>query len=589
MTDPANAAARVGNAPQATDGGTSALNSARVGDLLWLLLAVLVIVGTGIGVRNPWPADEPRFALIARDMVGTGDWLFPRVGGDLYPDKPPVFFWLLAIGYWLTGSLRASFLIPSFIAACAVTGLIYDLGRRLFGRVAGLAAALTLVSTIQFAQTMRGAQIDPTLCALTTLSLYGLLRHLLLGPAWRWYFVGGVAAGLGVVTKGVGFLPLLVLLPYAFFRKRGFSGIPQIVGGMRWGLVAPGFLLGVAVWLVPMLTAVAVSNDPALVAYRNEILFHQTVERYAAAWHHVEPWYYFLVEVIPPLWLPLSLLLFWLVPRWKGAWQSRDARVWLPLAWTILTTVFFSLSTGKRGVYLFPALPATVLAAAPYLPDLYQRKGVGRASLALAAVLILGALAMLISALNGGPLRETLSQSVGDYRTPLITFLVLSGIAWIVCAVRRPILAWPTVFAALAVVVSYTVLPRLDGERSTRAFMKHVLAEVPRGTELAVAAYKEQFLLYLDGPLVNFGHARWREGGQELYDAAAWLNAQPGRVLLLPESSVEPCFGQTLRRPAGEASGDRWVLASGMAEESCAAKGRPGRAILYRPPRLDAG
>ena len=34
-------------------------------------------------------------------------------------------------------------------------------------------------------------------------------------------------------------------------------------------------------------------------AYRDEILFKQTVGRYAAAWHHVKPWYYFIVEVIP--------------------------------------------------------------------------------------------------------------------------------------------------------------------------------------------------------------------------------------------------------------------------------------------------
>src|SRR6185436_5730935 len=146
---------------------------------------------------------------------------------------------------------------------------------------------------------------------------------------------------------------------------------------------------------------VATRNDPSLIAYRNEILFHQTVDRYAAAWHHVEPWYYFLVEVIPALWLPLSLLLFWLVPKWKGAWKERDARVWLPLAWAILTTFFFSLSTGKRGVYLFPALPAAALAAAPYLQELYKRKGVGRASLALAAVLLLGALGVLVAARNG--------------------------------------------------------------------------------------------------------------------------------------------------------------------------------------------
>jgi 4-amino-4-deoxy-L-arabinose transferase-like glycosyltransferase len=557
---------------------------------LWLGLAVVLVVGTGIGVRNPWPADEPRFALIARDMVGTGDWLFPRVGGDLYPDKPPIFFWLLSIGYWLTGSLRASFLIPSFIAACTVAGLVYDLGRRLFGRAAGLAAALTLVFTLQFALTMRGAQIDPTLCGLTTLSLYGLLRHLLLGPSWGWYFIGGLAAGVGVVTKGVGFLPLLVLLPYAFFKMRGFNGLAQLDGGgARWALVVLGFLVGVAIWLVPMLTAVATRNDPSLVAYRNEILFHQTVERYAAAWHHVEPWYYFIVEVIPPLWLPLSLLLFWLVPKWKGAWHERDARVWLPLAWTILTTFFFSLSTGKRGVYLFPALPGAVLAAAPYLQELYQRKGVGRASLALGGVLILGALGALIAAVSGAHFRETLTKSVGDYLTPLISFLVLGAGAWIACAVRRPVLAWPAVFASLALVVSYTVLPNMDGERSTRTFMQQVLAKVPQGTDLAVAGYKEQFLLYLDRPIVNFGHARWREGMQETYDAAAWLNARPGRVLLLPASSLEPCFSQTPRQDAGEASGDRWVLVTGKADEICAAKGRTDRAIEYRPSVVAAG
>ena len=58
---------------------------------------------------------------------------------------------------------------------------------------------------------MRGAQIDPFLCLLSTFSLYALLRHLLLGPAWQWYFAGAVAGGLGVVTKGVGVLPLLLL------------------------------------------------------------------------------------------------------------------------------------------------------------------------------------------------------------------------------------------------------------------------------------------------------------------------------------------------------------------------------------------
>jgi len=70
------------------------------------------LMAVGLGMRDPWPADEPRFALIAQDMLRSGDWLIPRVGGDLYADKPPFFFWLLATAMALTGSMRVGFLLP---------------------------------------------------------------------------------------------------------------------------------------------------------------------------------------------------------------------------------------------------------------------------------------------------------------------------------------------------------------------------------------------------------------------------------------------------------------------------------------------
>ena len=84
---------------------------------------------------------------------------------------------------------------------------------------------------------MRGAQIDPLLCLFTTLSLYALLRHLLLGPAWGWYTLGGFVAGLGVITKGVGFLPMLVLIPFFLLRAFRWKNLATIDGGRlgwRW-------------------------------------------------------------------------------------------------------------------------------------------------------------------------------------------------------------------------------------------------------------------------------------------------------------------------------------------------------------------
>jgi 4-amino-4-deoxy-L-arabinose transferase-like glycosyltransferase len=268
-----------------------------------------VIVGTGVGIRDPWPADEPRFAALARDMALSQEWLFPRVGGDLYQDKPPFFFWLLAICYSITGSVKASFLIPSFLAAGGVLFLLYDFGRRTVGREAGLAAALVTVCTLQFVMVTRGAQIDGTLCFLTTFSLYSLLRHFVLGPAWRWYFFGGLAAGVGVFTKGVGFLPVLLLIPFFALRGARWTGLASIdagKGGWRWWIAPLAMLLAISLWFIPMLIAVATSGSAEYAAYRDEILFKQTVNRYASAWHHVKPWYYFIVEVVPALWLPWS-------------------------------------------------------------------------------------------------------------------------------------------------------------------------------------------------------------------------------------------------------------------------------------------
>lgn len=545
-------------------------------DLLWLGLAFVAIIGTGLGIRDPWPADEPRFAVVARDMVATGEWLFPRVGGDLYQDKPPVFFWLLATFYALTGSLKASFLIPSLLAAAGVTFLAYDLGRRLVGRAAGVAAGVLVVCTLQFVQTMRGAQIDPTLCFLTTFSLYSLLRHLLLGPSWRWFWVGGLMAGIGVITKGVGFLPMLVLVPYVLMRAFGWQGLAAVdggKGGWRWWIAPLAMLVGISLWFVPMLLAVANSGAPEYVQYRDEILFKQTVGRYAAAWHHVKGWYYFLLEVIPPLWLPWSVLLIWLVPRFRDSWKTRDARVWLPLAWVLIVLVFFSASPGKRGVYILPALPALAFASLPFLEGILAKKSVRVTSLVMASLFWVAGAAVLVAFALGVSIPAPMSAGL------VVPFVVIAGVFVALAAWRKPVAAFPAALAALAVWFSYWLAPVMDGERSGADFTRHMLAQVKPDEDLALVAYKEQFLLYLDRPTTNFGHRRWLEGSQEAHDAAAWLDAAPGRVLLVPDTVLKPCFTADAVK-VGESSDDDWYLVR-AADVECARKGAPGRAIRY--------
>jgi 4-amino-4-deoxy-L-arabinose transferase-like glycosyltransferase len=349
------------------------LKDPRMSDALLLRnrWRILVCVGivlallAGMGLRQPSPPDEPRFVLAARAMVDSGNWLLPHRGGELYAEKPPVFMWMQAASHTVFGGWDLAFLVPSLLAGLLTLWLTWDLARRLWNRRVAWWAVLALFSCLQFGLMAKRAQIDMVLVAMTTLAMWGLLRHLLerrnLGALW----LAGFAAGLGTVTKGVGFLPLLVLLPWALWRWRNRDQARPVGAASArslWWLL-PAFLLGTAVWLGPLGIALLNDPEPSLQAYARELLFKQTGTRYANAWHHVQPaWYY--LQVMVTLWLPGSLLLPALLPAWWRRLKRLDGRYWLLLGWSLLVLVFFSASPGKREVYIFPMLPLLCVAAA---------------------------------------------------------------------------------------------------------------------------------------------------------------------------------------------------------------------------------
>ena len=217
-------------------------------------------------------------------------------------------------------------------------------------------------------------EIDAMVACWIAVACYGLIRHFFTGPAWGWYFVGWAFMGLGIITKGVGFLPALMLIPIVVMKLRDRA---LFRGTLTWrcALGPLAMLTVVAAWLIPMVLYVNNLGTEEALAYRNNILFKQTGERYANAWHHHEPWYYYLLEVLPWAWLPLVLALPWAVPAWWRSIKRGDARILLPLSGVILIVLFFSLSAGKRGVYMLPTIPLLVLALAPLLPGLLPRRG----------------------------------------------------------------------------------------------------------------------------------------------------------------------------------------------------------------------
>jgi len=537
--------------------------------LALLFVFALLLLGLGIGLRDPWPSDEPRFALVARDMLANGQWLFPHRGVELYSDKPPVFMWLEACAYFLTGGWRGWFLLPSLLAGLGTIALVYDFVRRQWSHRAGLLAAAAVLVSFDFTFQMRAAQIDGVETFWITLAMYGLLRHLLLGPAWRWYAIGFIAAGLGVITKGVGVVALLVFVPFWFVRWRGWNNVlPAQNRDARWWL-ALLLLVPVFGWALPMLWSALHlhAGDAAYARYAHDILLGQTVSRYAEPAHHIHPWWFYL-PVIAFEWLPLSLAIPWAIPGWSRALRARDARSVLPLAWVVLVVLFFSLSGGKRDVYILPALPITTIALAPLLPDIIRarsfRWALWLSTLLLALVLLVAGLGM-----HSGHLHKlvTLATSVLDGAPqPLIAMIIgIGGAGAVIALLARPRHA-PWGWAAFALITwgiwGLVAYPLLNGYSSSRAVMARAASLVPAGDPIALVAWKEQNLLMLDmlgRDTVNFGFKlAWHD---QLRQALEWQAADPAHRWIFAYASVlAPCVRMADAIHVGHANRREWYV-----------------------------
>lgn len=545
--------------------------------LYWFFALAFFILAAGYGLREPWPSDEPRFVLVAKQMVDSGNYLFPHRGIELYPDKPPVFFWILAACYQLFGSWRWSFLLPSLMSGMAVLYLTFDLARRLWNPRAGLWAATAILFSFQFVYQFKRAQIDPTLVLFTTIALYGFIRHLLLGPHWRWFYAACFFSGLGIITKGVGFLPLLVFIPYMALRLAKANGIPVLnnSGMLRWSGGLVFFLFAIAIWLVPLLWTVSHGGSAEQQAYLDNILFRQTAERYANPWGHHEPFWYF-AEVILLFWLPFSLAFFWLWRSWQQAWLTREAKVLLPLFWAILVVVFFSLSSGKRDMYILPALPAFALAAAPFMQSISERKNFRLALMTVTIVTSLAILLLGLSALIGNPGFE--QKFIADRGTRQVESLwwmliavggtsLLSGIYF---KHRKPLLGSLVLVVALWSGYSFVAYPVLDGANSSKDIMQRARKLAGQTATIGLVDWKEQNLLQATGATTDFGFLQ--PPAAQLKNGIAWLRAEPGsRRLLLQFSEQVKCidFQDHSAISLGNANRRSWWLVGESATTGC--------------------
>jgi 4-amino-4-deoxy-L-arabinose transferase-like glycosyltransferase len=305
----------------------------------------------GLGLRHIWIPLEARYALVAREMAETGQWILPHLGGAVYTDKPPLLFWSIALVSALgPGVTECTARLPAAIAAVGVCLITWRLGVKLFSPDAGLLAAFVLATSGGFFWSGRQALPDMPLTLWTTAAMWALWEWLAgRGPAAA--IAAGLCMGFATLAKG----PVGMVLPTLCGLAYLVVGRPH-PRGVGWeALLGFGAFCGLTLlWFVP---AVALGG----LEYARATLLHHTLERYVRAWEHTAPWYFYLgafpVEFLPwTLFLPQALLAGVKLDRHRGGDGLRFA-----LCWLVTILGFFSLSTGKRDIYILPAFPAAAL------------------------------------------------------------------------------------------------------------------------------------------------------------------------------------------------------------------------------------
>ena len=138
-----------------------------------LLVISFVTIFFQLGARSLENQCYIRYAEVAREMIRSGDWIVPRLEGELFLHKPALIIWLIALPSAFVGKVTPLLArLPSALSAVAIIGLTYFLGKRMFRdfRV-GAIAGLILLSSKEFFWQARTARADMVLTLFILFSL----------------------------------------------------------------------------------------------------------------------------------------------------------------------------------------------------------------------------------------------------------------------------------------------------------------------------------------------------------------------------------------------------------------------------------
>ena len=470
---------------------------------------------------------EPREALVVQAIVRSGEWLFPLRNEAEIPSKPPLFHWFGALTSLLLGRIsEATVRFPSAFFATLGVLVIYMLGRRIYDSRTALLGGLILATSLAYQSQAVVARVDMTLTFFMTLSLalfYLLFQGSLAGPFWYYSFY--LLLGIGVLAKG----PVSLVIPGMVICL--FLGLRK-----RWDFLArlcshKGVILTLLIGFSWYGMALIRGGED----FFGRQVMHENIARFfvygEGGTGHQKPVYHYFPYLFL-LGLPWTLFLPFVVIDWFRAKSFAEEGSLFLILWVLVTFVLFSLSAGKRAIYLLPLYPSLALLTARWFAANTETGKLGAVGLrliggvCLVASVVVGT--VLIGVIRGEGLGS--ADSIASVLRPkdqagfYLVRNVLEQGGWLFVSVmavvvflwllagwhlfRLSISAVPMKLFFLSVLTwllaQWSFIPAMAEARSYRSFMGEVSRRMVPGSQLHLypgAFDKSSLVFYHGGPI----------------------------------------------------------------------------------------
>jgi 4-amino-4-deoxy-L-arabinose transferase len=323
--------------------------------LLIILLIAFAVLTINSGKWGLTESSEARYAEISKEMVMNSDYMHPKLLDVYHYHKPPVTYWMTALGYKLFGinEFGARFFLQ--VAIVCQLCLIFGISLLLFNDQKLALVAICIYFSLPIVLiSSRNLTTDAYLCTLILASIYSWLRYKTTFKV-LWLYLFFVFLGLIIATKGpVGLIFVLIFIGfYLFILKEKWRITKHHVFGFLLFTLISSF------WYI----AVTIEN-PRL---SNYFINKQVVNRVTAnSFHRGKPfWYYF--AMIPLIGAPWILILsFYYKKQLRPLLSARRKEFVLLLSVSVITIIFSVFKT-KLIFYVLPMFGFVAIAAAKML------------------------------------------------------------------------------------------------------------------------------------------------------------------------------------------------------------------------------